>query len=298
MSTGERTRERARYWRHPAEPGVDLLSARYVRHAFGRHSHEQYAIAAILDGVEEFQYGGGVERAAPGQVALVNPGVVHTGHAGTPAGWTYRVLYPSVAVVADVAAELGAPAGIPAFTDPVVADPAAARLLLAAHRAAEADARTPAAAGHVDVPVAGGALASGSLLRMLLATLLRRHGWTPLPGEGPAAAGPEAVARARDLLHARMADPPKLEDLATEVGARPFPLLRAFRDAHGLPPHAYLNQERVRTARRLLDSGTPVADVAHTVGFVDQAHLTRHFRRILGITPGAYRRERIGQPSV
>lgn len=335
MSTGERTRERARYWRHPAEPGVDLLSARYVRHAFGRHSHEQYAIAVVLDGVEEFQYGGSVERAAPGQVALVNPGVVHTGHAGTPGGWTYRVLYPSVAVVAEVAAELGAPAGTPAFTDPVVADPAAARLLLAAHRAAEANgraglddgavpgngrpipgvadpaarplpaahqagdaARREAAIGHDDAVTRGGALASDSLLRLLLASLLRRYGRAPVPDAGPPLAGDEAVARARELLHARMADPPKLDDLAAEVGARPFPLLRAFRAAHGLPPHAYLNQERVRAARRLLDSGTPVAEAACAVGFVDQAHLTRHFRRVLGITPGAYRREGTGQPSV
>ena len=273
VSTGER----ARYWRHPAEPGVDLLAARYVRHAFGRHSHEHYAIGVVVDGVEEFRYGGSVERAGAGELPLVNPGVVHTGHAGTAGGWTYRVLYPSVDVVAGVAAEIGAPSGTPAFTDPVVRDRAAARLLLSAHRAADR----------------GDVLASGSLLRLLLATLLRRYGRAAVPDDEPAAAGAEAVARARELLHARMTDPPKLEDLAAAVGARPFPLLRAFRDAHGLPPHAYLNQERVRTARRLLDAGTPVADTAHTVGFVDQAHLTRHFRRILGITPGAYRRERL-----
>lgn len=283
MSTGERTRERARYWRHPAEPGVDLLSARYVRHTFGRHTHDdQYAIGVIVDGVEEFRYAGALHRAPAGHVVLVNPGVVHTGHAGEPEGWTYRMLYPPVAVVAGVAAELGAPPGAP-FTGPVVHDPAAARLLVAAHRAAERAGRTPG----------GDVLSADSLLRMLLATLLRRYGRAPLPGEAPPAAGSAAVARARELLHARMADPPKLEDLAAEVGARPFPLLRAFRDAHGLPPHAYLNQERVRAARRLLDAGTLVAEAAHAVGFVDQAHLTRHFRRTLGITPGAYRRERL-----
>lgn len=269
--------EQARYWRHPAEPGVDLLSARYVRHAFGRHSHDHFAIGVVLDGVEEFQYAGSVERAAAGELPLVNPGVVHTGHAGTPGGWTYRVIYPSVDVVADVAAEIGAPPGTPAFTGPVVGDREAARLLVAAHRAADR----------------GDVLASGSLLRLLLATVLRRYGRAPVPGDDPAPTGPHAVDRARDLLHARMTDPPKLDDLAAAVGARPFPLLRAFRDVHGLPPHAYLNQERVRTARRLLDAGTPVAEVAPAVGFVDQAHLTRHFRRILGITPGAYRRERL-----
>lgn len=295
------TRETARYWRHPAEPGVDLLSARFVRHAFGRHSHEHYAIGVVVDGVEEFQHAGSVERAAPGEIPLVNPGVVHTGHAGTPGGWTYRVLYPSVAVVAGVAEEIGAPPGTPAFADPVVCDQAAARLLLAAHRAAEQErdtSRGGTANGHDEgAAPRGGALASGSLLRLLLANLLRRHGRDPVCAAAPPAAGAGEVARARELLHARMADPPKLEDLAAAVGARPFPLLRAFRDAHGLPPHAYLNQERVRAARLLLDDGSPVAETAHTVGFVDQAHLTRHFRRVLGITPGAYRRERLDQPT-
>jgi AraC-like DNA-binding protein len=269
--------ERARYWRHPAEPGVDLLSARFVRHAFARHSHDHYAIGLVLDGVEEFAYGGSVERAAAGEMPLVNPGTVHTGHAGVPDGWTYRVMYPSVEVMAEVAAEVGLPPGTPAFTGPVLRDPEAARLLLAAHAAADQ----------------GDPLASSSLMRLLFAALLRRHG-DRTPAAAPATAGGTAVAQARELLHARMADPPKLAELAAAVGARPFPLLRAFRDAHGLPPHAYLNQERIRAARRLLDTGAPLADTAYRVGFVDQAHLTRHFRRIVGITPGAYRRERLG----
>ena len=314
--------ETARYWRHPDEPGVDLLAARYVRHAFSRHSHDTYAIGVVLDGVEEFAHGGSTERAPAGQMPLVNPGVVHTGHAGTPHGWTYRVLYPSVALVAEVAAELGAPPGTPAFAAPVIADRHAARLLLAAHRAAEHEmaaghgtppsGRIPAAPGSAargsvasrggaggdppptgGEPAGGGALAASSLLRLLLSTLLRHHA-RPYPampaGQPVPAAGREAAALARDVLHARMADPPRLEDLAAEVGARPFPLLRAFRDRYGLPPHAYLNQERVRAARRLLDTGSPVAETAYTVGFVDQAHLTRHFRRVLGVTPGAYRR--------
>jgi AraC-like DNA-binding protein len=72
----------------------------------------------------------------------------------------------------------------------------------------------------------------------------------------------------------------------------PFALLRAFRGETGLPPHAYLNQLRVRLARRLLDRGVAPAEVAAEVGFADQAHLTRHFKRVMGVPPGAYQRER------
>jgi AraC-like DNA-binding protein len=70
-------------------------------------------------------------------------------------------------------------------------------------------------------------------------------------------------------------------------------VLRAFRAETGLPPHAYLNQVRVRQARALLASGMAPAQVAATTGFADQAHLTRHFKRVVGVPPGAYQRERL-----
>ncbi|WP_055590557.1 AraC family transcriptional regulator [Peterkaempfera griseoplana] len=269
--------ETARYWRHPALPGVDLLNARYIRHTFGRHTHDTYVIAAITEGVEEFRYRGSTQRAGAGSLALINPDSMHTGHSGTPDGWRYLVLYPAVEVVASVAEELAVPGrgGLPGFTEAVVPDPGLVSLVAGVHRAAERD----------------DGLTADTLLRLTVARLLRAHG-TPGAGGPRTAAGAAAVRRAREILEARLIEPPTLEELAAEVGTRPFPLLRAFRDAHGLPPHAWLNQQRVRRARLLLDTGTPPARAAAEVGFVDQAHLTRHFRRIVGVPPGAYRRER------
>lgn len=272
-------RETARHWRHPGVPGVDLLHARYVSHRYAKHTHDAYAIALVRDGVEEWWYRGGTERAGAGGIGLVNADTVHTGHAGVPEGWAYRVLYPSVPVLREVADELGLPPGTPWFPEPVVDDPALARLLLAAHRAAES----------------GDGLAAGTLTRELFGGLLTRYaGRRPSPprvrGGGAALAD-----RARDVLHHRLADPPSLAELAERLGTGQFALLRAFRARYGLPPHAYLTQQRVRAARALLDAGLAPADAAGRVGFVDQAHLSRHFRRILGVPPGAYRRERAGR---
>ncbi len=94
--------EEARYWRHAAVPGVDLLRATYVTHRYARHAHETYTLALIEDGVEEFRYGGSLLRAGRGAVALLNPEMVHTGQAGVPGGWSYRVLYPAVSLVREV----------------------------------------------------------------------------------------------------------------------------------------------------------------------------------------------------
>jgi hypothetical protein len=88
-------REVAHYRRHPAKPGIDLLSACYVTHRYSRHAHTTYTIGLIESGVEEFEHAGTTLRAGTGQVAILNPEVVHTGQAGVPEGWRYRVLYPA-----------------------------------------------------------------------------------------------------------------------------------------------------------------------------------------------------------
>ncbi|OIV36466.1 hypothetical protein BIV57_16215 [Mangrovactinospora gilvigrisea] len=277
--------EHARHWPHPHAAGVDLLSARYVRHTFARHVHATYTVGAIVLGVEEFYYQGSQVRVGPGGLALVNPGTVHTGHAGIPEGWAYHALYPPVPLMREVAADLvprgaGArPVPVPLLTSPDPYDPATARAVLLAHRAASE----------------GDRLAADTLLRAALAQLLLRHGTFPTGADDPPRAGaePRTVREAAALLDARLTDPPGLAELAELVGGgSPFTLLRAFRRVHGLPPHAWLVQRRVDRARALLDAGTPPADAAAACGFADQAHLTRHFRRTHGVAPGAYQRMR------
>jgi AraC-like DNA-binding protein len=270
--------EVARYWQHAAVQGVDLLRARYVTHRYGRHAHETYTFGLIEAGVEEFDYGSTLLRAGPGAVALLNPDVVHTGQAATPSGWTYRVLYPEVSVVTTVAAELGWQRGTPWFPDTVLYDEATAALLRQAHQAAE----------H------GDRLASSTLLTAALARLLHAHSAAPPSnGSAPSSRSPAGVQMVRELLPERLADPPSLAELAAMTGLSQFALLRAFRRETGMPPHAYLNQLRVRRARLLLDRGLAPADVAAQTGFADQAHLTRHFKRVLGVPPAAYQRERL-----
>ncbi|MFE1248909.1 AraC family transcriptional regulator [Streptomyces sp. NPDC058735] len=267
--------ERARHWQYEELPGVDLLRARYVRKTFVRHTHENFVIAAIADGVEVFHHGGGDQYAGAGTLALVNPDTPHTGRAGVPEGWRYGAVYPSVEVVAEIAAETTALRGTPGFVSPVVDDPYAVGLVHQVLRAADE----------------GNALAADTLLRVAVTRLLRSNGG-PLPRREVRTAGARIAARARAVLEERMERPPSLERLAADLGTGPFALLRAFRDSYGMPPHAWLTDARVRRARRLLDAGTAPSQVAVAVGFTDQPHLNRHFSRIVGVPPGAYQRER------
>lgn len=267
--------EWARHWRYERLPGLDLLRARYLRHTFPRHSHDGYVIGAVTRGVEEVGMPDGTLHAGPSSVVMINPEVAHTARAGGPDGWAYSTLYPAAGVVAEIAAETTTVRGTAVFAEPIVHDPQASRLITEVHRAAEE----------------GDALAADSLLRVVLARLLRHHG-TVLAQRPRRSAGATAAARARELLEQHMTDPPSLETLAADLGTSPFALLRAFRDAYGMPPHTWLTNARVRAARRLLEAGSAPADAAVTVGFTDQPHLNRHFTRIVGVPPGAYQRER------
>lgn len=99
------------------------------------------------------------------------------------------------------------------------------------------------------------------------------------------------VRRAIELLHERLDAEVTLDALADHAGLDKFHLCRAFRTQVGLPPHAYRTTLRVLRAKQLLADGVPPSEVAPRVGLYDQSQLNRHFRRIVGTTPGAYARE-------
>jgi AraC-like DNA-binding protein len=101
---------------------------------------------------------------------------------------------------------------------------------------------------------------------------------------------PGLAHRLRDLLDAAMPEGLTLDEAARVLHAHPTHLVRAFGAEFGLPPHRYLTGRRVDLARRLVLGGVPPAQVATAVGFHDQAHLTRHFRRVTGTTPGRFAR--------
>ena len=95
----------ARFWRVPRYADLDCLAARFRRHAYARHTHETYAIAAIVDGCETFWRRGVQNYAFAGSLCLVCPDETHDGepHGGH---FVYRTLYPSPALMRDVAEDL------------------------------------------------------------------------------------------------------------------------------------------------------------------------------------------------
>jgi AraC-like DNA-binding protein len=83
-------------------------------------------------------------------------------------------------------------------------------------------------------------------------------------------------------------EPVTMAAAAELLGADPTHLARGFKATFGIAPHAYVVTRRLEIARDRILDGQPLADVAADVGFFDQAHLTRRFKRFLGVTPGRF----------
>ncbi|MEU3981725.1 AraC family transcriptional regulator [Streptomyces sp. NPDC026672] len=250
-------------------PPLDLLTARFDKHVYAPHAHEEYTIGVCVGGTEIIDYRGGTVRTGPGSVVVLAPGEMHTGGPATPTGgYAYRALYADPALLAD-----GALGGRPHFREPLLDDP---ELAVAFQRA------------HAELSVRPDPLEAECRLPWLLTALTRRHSTSRAAADG--IPGADRVARTvRDRLADELTAPPSLASLAADLGMSRYQLLRAFRTTMGVPPYAWLAQHRVNRARTLLESGLRPAEVAQLVGFADQAHLTRWFRRVLGVTPAAYR---------
>lgn len=102
-----------------------------------------------------------------------------------------------------------------------------------------------------------------------------------------------AVWACKDFLASRTDQNVSLADLERIAGIDQFRLVRNFTRLEGLPPHAWHLQYRLREAQEMLSRGHPIADVTYATGFADQAHLTRAFKRLTGLTSGFYRRTHI-----
>ncbi|NKZ05334.1 helix-turn-helix transcriptional regulator [Actinomadura latina] len=256
---------------------LDLLTARIGRRHYAPHIHDEYAIGVTVDGLETMHYRGERIYSAAGSVVVVEPGEAHTGGPARPEGFAYLCLYPGAELLgAATAIEPGLVPAEPHFRDPIIDDVRLGQELRLAHRALRLG----------EDPLEG-----ESRLLGVLGTLIRRHavhGPRAVPQRRRSDAG-RVARQVATRLSDELAAPPTLAELAADLGLSRYQLLRAFRDSMGMPPYAWLAQHRVTRARLLLETGHRPAEAATLVGFADQAHLTRWFRRVLGVTPGAYR---------
>ena len=261
--------EHAVFLRPEGLTGVEALHARFVQHAYVPHSHPTWTVAVMQAGAARFEVDATRQRADRGELFVLEPEAVHTGMAAVPEGWGYQVLYLDPALVHEWAErDASAPR---AARWVVFRDPSLRAALLRMH-AAFAAGETGLERDELVVDAVAG---------------LRRH-LRPVPPNALGGREHAAVRRARSYLADRWDRPVALAELAASAGLSRFELIRRFRQQTGLTPHAFQTNLRMAHARTMLRAGDPIAGVAAACGFADQAHLTRTFRRAVGVTPGRF----------
>ena len=250
--------------------GIDLVRFRDYAHSFPRHSHDFFTIGVFSAGNGRINHRGTTWAADDGAILAVSPDEVHTAEPRRDHGWTYTAMYPSTDLFSRAFGDVGdAPTF---FREPIFRDDDLARDIVDSQNALTCPAP---------------ALEAEELLLGVLRRLGERHGVRAVE-RGRVVTASRAVVVARDYLHEHFASPVKLAELANVCDTSPYHLVRSFRDAVGMPPHAYLTQIRSNHARDLILRGVAVSTAAYRCGFADQSHLTRTFKRIFGVTPGAY----------
>lgn len=247
--------------------GADLLIANNSTRAW-RVFHETYTLCTVAQGRSRYRYRGKELFMNDHSSALMEPGETHCSVTLLPGD--FKVIMIAPAVVTDASRELGL-TSTPHLRRSDSADP---KLFLSLYRFCAA------------VENESSVLEQQSLFAACLRTLLEQTEQRP-----PALDGMNehhAVARIKRYLHERFAEAVSLDELEALTGLSRFHLVRTFTKQIGMPPHIYQINIRIARAGKLLKAGVPPVCVSTDLGFADQSHFTRHFKRVWGVTPSRY----------
>lgn len=254
-------------WLH----GIELFEADYHDQIFDRHAHSGFAIGTITNGVGGYRCQG-VNHVLPTRtLSLMNPEEAHTGHA-IAGRLQYKMLYVSEKAVRQTLDLRNLP-GFRAITPTDQGHVASNALRRIADRI-----NTPDGTGRVGIEES---------VHELLTAVFTRYG-----GGEPRKARPEstAVKRAAEMIDAHVQTSPtaqfSISEIADEVGLNANYLIQCFTKSLGMPPRKYLIFKKICCAKKLMARGDSPLEAALALGFYDQAHFIRHFRKVMGVTPG------------
>jgi AraC-like DNA-binding protein len=254
----------------------DALSAVDYARPFPPHFHDTFAMGVVESGATRLRTQRGAWIARAGSILAFAPGEIHSAIALGENGYTYRMIYPSVEFMREIGRSLRAiDHGRLMFRTPVIDDPALGFELARSF-----------------TPLMDGSASAVAESRFVSAMrkLVSRYATDTRTGAPDRAADLVVVDQVRDYLQTRFSEHVRLTALAEMCGIGSFQLIRIFRRVVGVPPYAYLVQLRVNRAQAMLYQGAAVADVAYACGFSDQSHLTRTFKKAIGVPPGRYAR--------
>jgi AraC-like DNA-binding protein len=238
-----------------------------------RHWHEEFQLCLIESGEGEMSYRRETHLTPPASLFIVHPGEIHSNRSYHSTGCTYRTLFIQSDFMRQATPQtFGRDGGVPFIPTTVIFDRDFLELFVQLHVALGSPCST---------------LERQSLLYTFTTRLITQFGEQRSVRSSFGEKRVD-VKRACEYLFESYAKNVLLEELADLAGLSPYHFNRVFCEQIGMPPHAFQTQVRVARAKKLLFEGWPISEVAVRTGFADQSHLTRHFKRLCGVTPGQY----------
>ena len=264
-----------RFLRRPLfEAALGSYCGSGAAHAYKRHFHEEIVLGANLAAGEWLKLDRRDYVADQGETTLYNPAQVQEGGSLDPGrDWRFLTFYVDAQTAHQI---LYGVDGFVEFDAAVLSCEQTFGLFLEgerhflAGRLEELDEVVALLLGQLALRV--GTVKRGKKIEPGLATADRR------------------IRRVAEHLLGTLDTPPELAQLASEAGISTEHLVRSFSRTFGLPPMAWAMQMRLARARRLLRDGVTPAHVAADLGFADQSHLNRFFKRVSGVTPARFSR--------
>ncbi len=251
-------------------PWIELRVANQSRACYESHSHDEFSFGMIEQGQSDYQNRRNIHRIGRGDMVTINPGDVHSCNPekGT---WSYNMLFVDTAKMGEVQQDVLQQWGwdyVP-FDHDLVYNPDTSLKFQSLFHALRDDASQ---------------LACHAALYDFVASC-----WGIIPLASKTAVSPcHDINRVREKILDEIDGAHQLNDLANEAGMSRYQLLRAFKNEYGLPPYAFLMDEKIKRAKRMLKAGQAISDVALQLGFSDQAHFQRQFKKKLAVTPKYY----------
>jgi AraC-like DNA-binding protein len=261
------------FWRDETLPFIEARSVqdgRKVRYA--RHWHETFSIGLISRGRCSYINRTKTVEACVGTVVLMNPGDVHACNPVHDEPWSYRMLYIDVPWLCETQAAAGSS---PSHCFTPFATIATTQPELYAGLNRLFDTLIDPQIEHLQKQVT--AVSFMGMVHQRLGTK-RSAQDKKVP----------RLTRAADFIRQNCTRSLRLEEICAAANLSASHLIRAFKEAHGLTPHAYQLNCRIEFCRSQLRAGHALADVAVVAGFSDQAHFQRSFKKLVAATPGQY----------
>ncbi|WP_165662527.1 AraC family transcriptional regulator [Oceanimonas sp. MB9] len=263
------------FWRDARMPQVELRRSDDGRAVgYAAHSHPQWSLGAITAGESSFLYRQARYRVAAGNLVLMNPDWVHACNPVEGKPWAYYMMYVDTAWLTRLRADNGL------LPDRDWRDISTA--VVAERRWFDGYLRLAACLQSPRLPL----LQKQTALVEYLESLMQHLAGHSVPYPAPV---PKRLRQLADYLDAHSLEEVSLDELCCQCGYSAGHLVRVFRQHFGITPHAYLLNRRVQHGQRQLKAGVPIAEVALNMGFSDQAHFQRTFKRLVAATPAQYR---------